>query len=361
MRTHIRSSAWFATAGLFAGTAMAALVAASFTLGSIQFPTGVTYDGTFLYVSKGSGFRELTVIDPVSQTIVGEIPFGGEPRDVVFDPAGRFFASDVNGFVREIDTTGALVNTFSLPFRGGAIAFDGSRLYVGDLDHSRVLVTDTAGNVVDDFMPGGSAALRPEGMVFDPSTGNLWVITLFSSNLYEMTTAGNLVRTCATPFTPGSFGLGGITLVGAMLYIVEPAGGDPFAGTHIFSLDPTTLVCTPPLVTQVLIDVKPASSANTLNVRNEGVIPVAILTTDTFDAADVDADSVRFGATGTEASAASSALEDVDGDGDLDLMLHFRTAASGIGCSTTAATLTGVTTGGIHIAGTDTLRIIGCK
>src|SRR5687768_16003906 len=98
MRTHNRSSVWFAAAALFAGTAVAALGAASFTLGTIQFPTGVTYDGTFLYVSKGTGFRELTVIDPVSQTIVGEIPLGGEPRDVVFDPAGRFFSSDVNGF-----------------------------------------------------------------------------------------------------------------------------------------------------------------------------------------------------------------------------------------------------------------------
>ncbi len=51
------------------------------------------------------------------------------------------------------------------------------------------------------------------------------------------------------------------------------------------------------------------------------MIPVAILTTGTFDASTVNPATVRFGATGTEAAAVHSALEDVDGDGDLDMIL----------------------------------------
>jgi hypothetical protein len=70
----------------------------------------------------------------------------------------------------------------------------------------------------------------------------------------------------------------------------------------------------------VLIDVKPASSTNPLNLQENGVIPVAILTTLSFDASRVDASTVVFAG----AMAVHSALEDVDHDGDLDMILHFR-------------------------------------
>jgi hypothetical protein len=38
----------------------------------------------------------------------------------------------------------------------------------------------------------------------------------------------------------------------------------------------------------VSIDIKPGSAPNSINPRSRGVIPVAILTTDTFDALDID-------------------------------------------------------------------------
>ena len=69
----------------------------------------------------------------------------------------------------------------------------------------------------------------------------------------------------------------------------------------------------------VLIDVMPGSDLNPINLAQNGVIPVAILTTDSFDASWVNASTVVFAG----ASAVHSALEDVDGDGDLDMILHF--------------------------------------
>lgn len=78
-------------------------------------------------------------------------------------------------------------------------------------------------------------------------------------------------------------------------------------------------------VMEVPIDIKPGSFPNSINLRSRGKIPVAILTTGTFDATTVDPTTVLFGQTGTEAAPVRAALEDVDGDGDTDMILHFNT------------------------------------
>jgi hypothetical protein len=111
----------------------------------------------------------------------------------------------------------------------------------------------------------------------------------------------------------------------------------------------------------VKIDIKPGSFPNSINPRSNGVIPVAVLTTDTFDASAVDPTTVFFGAIGSEAAPAHSALEDVDGDGNTDLILHFRTQDTGIVCGSTSASLTGNTLSGQAIEGSDSIRTVGCK
>jgi len=110
---------------------------------------------------------------------------------------------------------------------------------------------------------------------------------------------------------------------------------------------------------EVEIDIKPGSDPNSINLKGNGVIPVAILTTDTFDAADVDPETARFGP--DEAMAVQSALEDVDDDGDVDLILHFKTQEVGLTEDSTEATLTGQTFGGDDITGTDSVRIVPPK
>jgi len=73
------------------------------------------------------------------------------------------------------------------------------------------------------------------------------------------------------------------------------------------------------------IDIKPGSFPNSVNFKNKGVLPVAILTTDTFDATTVDPETVIFDIFQINGSTPPNmcAIEDVDGDGDLDLVCHF--------------------------------------
>lgn len=109
------------------------------------------------------------------------------------------------------------------------------------------------------------------------------------------------------------------------------------------------------------IDIKPGSDPNSINPKSEGVIPIAILTTDTFDATTVDPLSVEFGPNGTTEAHAKGHIEDVDMDGDLDLVLHFKTQKTGIQCGDTEALLAGETFDSQPIEGSDSINTVGCE
>lgn len=113
-------------------------------------------------------------------------------------------------------------------------------------------------------------------------------------------------------------------------------------------------------ITVVQIDIKPGSFPNSINPRSKGVIPVAILSTNTFNAATVNPTSVHFGAAGTEATPVHYAQEDVNLDGNMDLIFHFRTQETGIQCGAINASLTGNTLSGQMIKGVDSVNTVGC-
>jgi len=86
----------------------------------------------------------------------------------------------------------------------------------------------------------------------------------------------------------------------------------------------------------------------------KGTVPVAILTTDDFDATTVDPTTVRFAG----APAIKRTMEDVDSDGDMDMLLHFNTQDLNLDENSTEARLTGMTDDGIEIVGTDSVNIV---
>jgi len=117
---------------------------------------------------------------------------------------------------------------------------------------------------------------------------------------------------------------------------------------------------TPPVL-EISIDIKPGSYPNSINPKDKGNVPVAILTTEDFNAGMVNSSTVIF----LGVNPVKSALEDVDNDGDLDMILQFKTKQLNFtllvdeGGEYPYAYLTGETISGELIEGKDTVRLIG--
>ena len=115
-------------------------------------------------------------------------------------------------------------------------------------------------------------------------------------------------------------------------------------------------------VLEVIIDIKPGSDPNSINLGSNGVVPVAILSSDGFDATTVDPLTIELAGAavrlrGKGAPMASS--EDVNGDGLLDMVLHVCTQGLELSEGDLEAELTGRTLEGIDVRGVDAVRIVG--
>lgn len=128
----------------------------------------------------------------------------------------------------------------------------------------------------------------------------------------------------------------------------------------VYALEET---CPPP--TTVVIDVKPGSDTNKINLSSNGLLPVAVLSTADFDAtlftpemAHLSDAAVPLGCAG--AAAVRWTYTDVNGDGLIDLLFFFRIQDINLTSSTTAVMLMAHGTYSstvIHIEGTDSVLV----
>ena len=115
------------------------------------------------------------------------------------------------------------------------------------------------------------------------------------------------------------------------------------------------------IIIDVGIDIKPGSDPNSINLGSNGNVPVAILSTPSFDATTVDPLTVTLASAPVRLKGKGkpqASFEDVNGDGLLDLVVHVDTSTLQLSAGDTLAVLEGKTTVGIGIQGTDTVRIV---
>jgi hypothetical protein len=116
----------------------------------------------------------------------------------------------------------------------------------------------------------------------------------------------------------------------------------------------------PVIPSPICIDVNPRSGPNLINPNRPGTIPVAILSSSTFDAfANVDKTSLTFGRTGNENSLVfcNGSPGDFNGDGLPDLLCNFDTQKTGFQPGDSCSKLKGMTVDGTPIQETDSVRI----
>ncbi|MDH5564492.1 MAG: hypothetical protein OEY91_12830, partial [Nitrospirota bacterium] len=110
------------------------------------------------------------------------------------------------------------------------------------------------------------------------------------------------------------------------------------------------------------IDIKPGDDSNTINLQSAGVVPVAILSSATFDALTVNPDTIYLaGASVKMVGKSDKALcheEDVNGDLLIDLVCKVETVQFIIEEGAATALLEASTFSSQAIRGEDMIRIV---
>lgn len=353
-----------------------------------------------LYVAHPGG-GGVAVIDTTTATVTATINPGQRVSGIAIDVANNlvYATQEISFNLWLIDgATDSHVATFNLGvFRPALLTLDAARnrLYIGNNAGGPVIIFDTATNTVVGSLPAGlqrptldlvndriyfvdtfgeflavydrstetliaNVPIDPSplpsdplfGLAYNPETNRIF-ISRFGSATVIVLDAASLSPVAVLP--GGNYGFA-INSATDKVYVAErgSSGGGPGLPGRIH------VISDPPVI-DVAIDVKPGSDPNSINPSSKGVVPVAILATDVFDAGDVDPLTVELGPAGARTEHATGHTEDVDGDGDLDLVLHFRVRDTGIACGDTSMALVGETLAGVMIAGADVIRTVGCR
>jgi len=267
-------------------------------------PTGVAVNsgGTRVYVTNRLE-DTVSVIDTSTNTVVDTVTVEDQPRGVAVHPAGTF-AYVTNRVVDSVSvietTTNTVIASVPVGDHPSYLAFDpvGTFAYVANTRSDTVSVIDTATNTEIDAVPVGDG---PMAVAVHPAGTHVYVTNYLNDTLSIIDTATNtVVDTVAVGNNPRGVA---VHPAGTRIYVANKSDNtvsiiDTATNTEIDTVVVGNLPYAlgnfigPPQDIIVDIDIKPASCPNPLNVKSKGVLPVAIVTTENFDASQVDPASV---------------------------------------------------------------------
>ena len=202
-------------------------------------------------------------------------------------------------------------------------------------------------------MPDGGTPRNPETLLFDPlvslvkvmagsrtSEGQLLTMTAFGPD-------GDPVDADSLTLTPE---LQALSVAGSGIREVV------ISGPGVFVLDDLAFVAAG---IEVDVDIRPRNDRNRIRPTSRGLIPVAILGSESFDVADADVATLAFGPSGaSRVHSRGPHFKDVNRDGWTDLLAHFRIDETGIAFGQMAACISGATLDGTPFKGCDAISTV---
>lgn len=309
-------------------------------------PSGIAVNpsGTRVYMAIPIA-DALSVIDAVNQTPVAWIPVGRMPYGVAVNPSGTkaYVANLWSNSVSVIDTaTNTVVATIPVAVEPSAVALNptGTRLYVTNTRDRTVSVIDTATHTE---IATVSVGVGPAGVAVNPAGTRAYIV-----NSGLDTVLPHAGKTKVGPSDVSVIDTATNTVIATVAVGNVSLAYGQFIG--------------PARVTTVSIDIKPGSYPNSINLGSAGVVPVAILSGATFDAAQVDPATVTLAGAAVKligkADKYACSAQDVDGDGLLDLVCHVVTGQFFIELGDSVAVLEAKTFSGQAIRGEDSINIV---
>jgi len=111
----------------------------------------------------------------------------------------------------------------------------------------------------------------------------------------------------------------------------------------------------------VAIDIKPGSYPNSINLKSNGVVPVAILGSATFNVKQIDTATIKLAGAKIKANNKDKlnvSYSDVNNDGFIDVLIKISTTELQLTINDTQANLEGQLISGTIIKGSDSIRIV---
>jgi hypothetical protein len=127
----------------------------------------------------------------------------------------------------------------------------------------------------------------------------------------------------------------------------------------------STVVGLLPVAVPVGIDIHPGETPNPINLRSQGLVPVAILGSATFNVRTINVGAIFFGPSNATPAhnlmnplVYEDHLKDGNGDGYTDLVVHFVQSLIGLAPGATQACLYAENLSAVPLTGCDSVRIV---